>query len=52
MFDTAGKRHVLRGKEGDSLVELLAMHEDDLGGAGKPFAGFAPRTMQRMHSAA
>ena len=35
MFDANGKRHVLRGKEGDSLVELLAMHEDVLGGSGK-----------------
>jgi hypothetical protein len=35
VFDANGKRHVLRGKEGDSLVELLAMHEDVLGGSGK-----------------
>lgn len=35
VFDTNGKRHILRGKEGDTLVELLAMNEDALGGTGE-----------------
>ena len=34
VFDTNGKRHILRGKEGDTLVDLLAMNEDVLGGTG------------------
>jgi hypothetical protein len=34
VFDIEGRRHRLRGKEGQSLVELLAEHEDSLGGDG------------------
>jgi len=30
--DLGGHRHILRGKEGDSLIDLLVKHEEELGG--------------------
>lgn len=32
MTDLGGHRHILRGKEGDSLIDLLVKHEEELGG--------------------
>lgn len=39
VFDTQGRRHNLRGKEGQSLVDLLAENEESLG-AGTPSTTF------------
>lgn len=35
VFDLMGKRHVLRGKEGDDLVDILEEHKDEIGGDSK-----------------